>query len=222
MKISKTLFSIIALFALIAAPAAAVQLVFSDGFNDGTLCSWGPSGCTTLVFVDSSAEAPVNGHEEWADYTVQFTLHAGGRDLWFEKEAARGTSPNLTKGFWFSIESYSAIYNGGVTPFSISGSCPYPQPCVDTPTHFKVSANTTRTFWLNVRLDNAGGVVGYYQMQLTGLSYKFDGANGDATTLVTAGMSDLDTVFIFVENQDVNNLGVDATSYDDFHQTTSQ
>ncbi len=215
MKNNLLFVAVLALFALVAAPAAAVS-IFADGFNDGTVCSWGPSGCTTITLIDDSAEAPVDGHEEWADYTVRFTVHAGGRDLWFEKEAARSASPNLTKGFWFSIQSDSGTYNGGITPFSISGSCPYPQPCTDTPTHFKVSANTVRTFWMNVRLDNAGGVVGFYQMQVSGLSYKFDGTNGDATTLITAGLSNLDTFFIFVDDENVDPVG-GPNSYEDFH-----
>lgn len=220
MKLNRQMFSIIALLVLASAPVAAVT-IFNDGFNDGTLCSWGPSGCTVLTLVDTSAEAPVSGHEEWADFTIEFTLRAGNRDLWFEKEAARGTTPTLEHGFWFSIESGTGVtYTGGVTPFWISGSCPYPQPCTDTTTHLKVGANTTRTFWLIVRLDNIGATEGTYRMRMKGMSYRFDGNNGDGVTLITNIPSNFVTPTKFVDDQDTGNLGVDASSYDDFHQTT--
>lgn len=220
MKLNNLLFAaVLALFAFVATPAVAVT-IFNDGFNDGTTCAWGPAGCTTLTLVDADAVSPVEGHEEWADYTVKFTVYAAGRDLWFEKEAARSPNPDLTKGFWFSIESGVGVtYGSGITPFSVSGSCPFPQPCTDTPTHFKVGANTVRTFWLNVRLDNVGGVIGTYRMRMTGLAYKFDGNNGDATTLITAIPSNFVTFSVPVGNQ--NTLG-GLNAYEDFHQTTSQ
>ncbi len=215
MKLNNLLSVAVLALALIAAPAAAVS-IFANGFEDGTLCSWGPTGCTILTLVDTDAISPVDGHEEWGDFLVKFVLNAGGRDLWFEKEAARGTSPDLTKGFWFSIESGTGVtYTSGTTPFSMSGSCT--APCPDTPTHFKVSANTTRTFWVNVRLDNVGGVAGTYRMRVTGLAYKFDGNNGDAETLITAIPSGFVTSVVPVGNQ--NTLG-GPNAYEDFHQST--
>jgi hypothetical protein len=216
MKISNLLFAAVLAVVLVATPAFAITTVFNNGFEDGTLCSWGPTGCTTLALVDTSAESPVSGHEEWADYTVQFTVHAGGRDLWFEKEAERSVNPNLTKGFWFSIESGAGVtYNGGITPFWVSATCT--APCADTPTHFKVGANTTKTFWLIVRLDNIGATEGTYRMRMKGMSYRFDGNNGDGVTLITNIPSGFVTPTRFVDDQDTGNLGVDANSYDDFH-----
>ncbi len=214
MKLKRLLFAAVLAVVLVATPAVAITTVFNNGFEDGTTCAWGPSGCTTLALVDTSAEAPVSGHEEWADFTIEFTLRANGRDLWFEKEAARGTTPTLEHGFWFSIESGAGVtYTGGVTPFWMSATCS--APCPDTPTHFKVSANTTRTFWLIVRLDNVGATEGTYRMRMTGLSHRFDGTNGDATTLITNIPSNFVTPTKFVDDQDTGNIGVEANSYDD-------
>lgn len=217
MKLNRLAVLVVVLLAL-PAPATAVT-IFADGFESGSTCAWG-GGCPAVALINTSAVAPVSGHEEWGDFVVQFTVRAGLADLYFEKEGARSASPNLTKGFWFSIENSSGVtYTSGITPFSMSGSCPFPEPCNDTPTHFRVVAGTTRTFWMNVRLDNAGGTAGSYRTRLAGLVYKFDGNPGDGVVLVASGLTGFITQPVFVDNQDVANRGVEATSYDDFHRT---
>lgn len=207
------------LLTLVAPAPAQNPLIFKDGFESRSTNAWSmtvnPSNIT-ITLIDTSASSPVSSHEEWADYQVEFTIYASAAaDLYFEKEAARGTNPDVSKGFWFSIENGSGVvYNGGTTPFSISASCP----CTgDTPTHFKVAAGTMRTFWLNVRLDNAGGTAGFYRMRLTGLSHKGDGNNGDGTVLITTGLSGMVTSTVFVANQNTGNL-TGVTAYDDFHR----
>ncbi len=226
MKLNNLLFGIIALFALVAAPANAVT-IFNDGFNSGNTNAWTstvtPSNIST-TFINQNAEAPVGQDESMAIYSVRFFIHNNDAeqmgDIFIEKTWLRALVPNLSSGFAVAIRDNSgnpSDYTPGTLGVQMSAWCEtfnrflwaVENDCPgDTDTHFSVDDD--REFMITVIFTNRpGGTTGFYRMGLNGFAYDHNGSDGDGDIIHTAGFP-LNTDTVFVQNADIINLVPDA------------
>lgn len=212
---------------LTAAPAAAVQLVFSDGFNSGNTEAWSntvppiPSNIS-VTFGDQSVEAPVGEDESMAILAIRFFIHNNDLesrgDIFVEKTWLRSLLPNLSSGFATAIQgSGGQEYTPGSLGVQMSAWCEtfnrflwaVEDDCPgDTDTHFAVDDD--REFMVTVIFTNRpGGTTGSYRMVLGGFSYDHNGEDDNGNVVHTAGFP-MQTSWVNVWNTNFPNLVPDA------------
>lgn len=176
---------------------AAGQLEGSFEGESHTLRSEGFS----VVFVDGDAESPVGSTESRADYFIEFTVTSFGDDFFVPKTTVDSATASTTVGVTFKLmDSEGTTYTSTTTAAltvasSVSG---------DTSTHFKVSDGQTRTFTLDVSLDNLNGTTGFYEAQLVSIGFDTDTAQGGESTVGASELEEFDTGVVQVQNANVD------------------
>lgn len=147
----------------------------------------------------TSAVSPVGNNKDRADYEIEFTLNAFNGDFYIPRSTERDDDESDgSDGIEFYLEESSGtVYTGGdvATAFSADGSNNG-----DTDDYFKIDDNESRTFTLNVSLDNEGATAGFYGLQINAI--RFDGnttAGGEIT--ISNGLNDHDTAVVFVDDE---------------------
>ncbi|MDQ5928004.1 MAG: hypothetical protein QG633_442 [Patescibacteria group bacterium] len=147
----------------------------------------------------TSAVSPVGNNKDRADYEIEFTLNAFNGDFYIPRSTERDDDESDgSDGIEFYLEESSgAVYTGGdvAAAFSADGSNNG-----DTDDYFKIDDNESRTFTLNVSLDNEGATAGFYGLQINAIRFDSNTTAGGEIT-ISNGLNDHDTKVVFVDDE---------------------
>lgn len=147
----------------------------------------------------TSAVSPVGNNKDRADYEIEFTLNAFNGEFYIPRSTERDDDESDgSDGIEFYLEENSGdVYTGGdvAAAFSADGSNNG-----DTDDYFKVDDNDSRTFTLNVSLDNEGATAGFYGLQINAIRYDGNKTAGGEIT-ISNGLGDHDTKVVFVDDE---------------------
>ncbi len=180
--------------------------VFSDGFESGNLCKWNTPTCPSpqvlvnIAWAGDMAISPVGSNESQASYELDMNIGVSGGDVWIEKTAQRDAAPDGSDGMEFVLRDVNNnLYALGTAASMITADG---STSGDTTTHYKIGNGATRTFHLLVAFNNTGGIAGYYSMQLSGVSFDFDGSGPSADGGVIGINPGFGTNWVFVDSID--------------------
>ncbi len=147
----------------------------------------------------TSAVSPVGNNKDRADYEIEFTLNAFNGDFYIPRSTERDDDESDgSDGIEFYLEESSGtVYTGGdvATAFSADGSNNG-----DTDDYFKIDDNDSRTFTLNVALNNGGATAGFYGLQINAIRFDSNTTAGGEIT-ISNGLNDHDTAVVFVDDE---------------------
>lgn len=151
------------------------------------------------TFESGTARSPVGNNKARADFEIEFTLAAFGETLYIPRDVARDDDPSDgSSGIEYFIEDSSGdAYEDGDASASFvvedaeSG---------DTSDYYVIEDDESRTFTLQVSLDNDGGTAGFYGLQLSAIRFDSNTSSGGEVTNAN-GLDDYDTNKVFVDDE---------------------
>ncbi len=151
------------------------------------------------AFIHGTAESPVGNNQAQADFELEFKLTAFNGAFYVPRSLSRDDDPSDgSDGFEYVIEgSGGTVYTGGSVSDDVSASG---SENGDTSGYFKVSDGKTRTFTIQVSLDNEGETAGFYGLQLKAIRFDDDKTAGGEQTL-SAGLNNYETKRVSVDDE---------------------